>query len=49
MCIRDRSMTTKRTRKRVFLAQMERVVPWSAVVDFVAPHAPEGKKGRSPF
>lgn len=42
-------MTTKRTRKREFLAQMDRVVPWSALVDLVMPYAPEGKKGRPPF
>jgi IS5 family transposase len=28
---------------------MDRVVPWAALVDLVAPHAPEGKKGRPPF
>ena len=43
------NLTTKRTRKREFLAQMERVVPWSALVELVAPYAPEGKKGRPPF
>jgi IS5 family transposase len=43
------SLTTKRTRKREFLAQMERVVPWAALVQLVAPHAPEGRKGRPPF
>ena len=43
------NLTTKRTRKREFLAQMERVVPWSALVALVAPHAPEGKTGRPPF
>ena len=43
------SLTTKRTRKREFLAQMDRVVPWAALVDLVAPFAPEGKKGRPPF
>jgi transposase, IS5 family len=42
-------LSTKRTRKREFLAQMERVVPWVALVDSVAPYAPEGKKGRQPF
>ncbi len=41
--------TTNRTRKREFLAQMERVVPWAALVELVAPFAPEGKKGRPPF
>ena len=43
------NLTTKRTRKREFLAQMERVVPWGALVELVAPYAPEGKKGRPPF
>ena len=43
------NLTTKRTRKREFLAEMERVVPWAALVQLVAPHAPEGKKGRPPF
>lgn len=43
------NLTTKRTRKREFLAQMERVVPWSSLVALVPPHAPEGKKGRPPF
>jgi IS5 family transposase len=43
------NLTTKRTRKRVFLAQMERVVPWTSLVELVAPYAPEGKKGRPPF
>ena len=43
------NLTTKRTRKREFLGQMERVVPWAALVELVAPYAPEGKKGRPPF
>jgi transposase, IS5 family len=43
------NLTTKRTRKREFLAQMERVVPWAALVMLVAPYAPEGRKGRPPF
>ena len=43
------NLTTKCTRKREFLAQMERVVPWAALVELVAPYAPEGKKGRAPF
>lgn len=43
------NLTTKRTRKREFLAQMERVAPWAALVELVAPYAPEGKKGRPPF
>ena len=43
------NLTTKRTRKREFLAQMERVVPWTALVELVMPYAPEGMKGRPPF
>ncbi|MCC5612950.1 transposase, partial [Nostoc sp. CHAB 5834] len=43
------SNTTKRTREREFLAEMERVVPWVALVALIAPYAPEGKRGRPPF
>jgi len=43
------NLTTKRTRKREFLAEMDRVVPWGELVGLVAPFAPEGKKGRPPF
>lgn len=40
------NLTMKRTRKREFLGEMERVVPWAALV---APYAPEGRRGRPPF
>jgi IS5 family transposase len=43
------NLSTKRTRKREFLEQMEAVVPWTALVSLIAPYAPEGKKGRPPF
>jgi IS5 family transposase len=43
------NLTTKRTRKREFLTQMEQVVPWAALVSLIAPYAPEGKRGRPPF
>ena len=43
------NLTTKRTRKREFLTQMEQVVPWAALVALIAPYAPEGKRGRPPF
>jgi IS5 family transposase len=42
-------LTTKRTRKCEFLAQMERVVPWAALMALVQPHAPPAKTGRRPF
>ena len=43
------NLTTKRTRKREFLDEMNRVVPWAALVELVAAHAPKGKKGCPPF
>jgi IS5 family transposase len=43
------NLTSKRTRKGEFLAQMERVVPWAELVDLIAPYYPEGKNGRPPF
>jgi IS5 family transposase len=43
------NLSTKRTRKREFLDEMERVVPWAALVALIEPHAPEGKRGRPPF
>ena len=43
------NLSTKRTRKREFLDEMNRAVPWAELVALVAPFAPEGKKGRPPF
>ena len=43
------NLTTKRTRKREFLDEMERVVLWRALVDLITPYAPEGRRGRPPF
>ena len=43
------NLSTKRTRKREFLAQMQRVVPWAQLEALIAPHAPEGRRGRPPF
>lgn len=42
-------MTGKRTRRREFLEEMERVVPWSDLVALVSLHLPEGRRGRPPF
>ncbi len=41
--------STKRTRRREFLEEMDRVVPWTALVALIAPYLPEGKRGRPPF
>jgi transposase, IS5 family len=42
-------LSTKRTRKREFLEEMRRVVPWSKLIALIEPHDPKGKTGRSPF
>ena len=43
------NLSVKKTRKREFLEQMERVVPWAALVALIAPYYPEGRTGRPPF
>ena len=43
------NLSTKKTRKREFLEEMERVVPWAALVEIVQPHYPKAKTGRPPF
>jgi transposase, IS5 family len=43
------NLSTKRTRKREFLDEMERVVPWAALVQVVEPYYPKSKTGRPPF
>ena len=42
-------LSTKKTRKQLFLDEMERVVPWAALVQRIAPYYPEGRNGRPPF
>lgn len=42
-------LTTRRTRKAVFLDEMERVVPWGELLAVIAPHAPRADTGRPPF
>ena len=43
------NLSTKKTRKREFLEEMERVVPWAALVQIVEPYCPRAKTGRPPF
>ena len=45
----DLNLNLKKKRKREFLEQMERVVPWAALVMLIAPYYPEGRTGRPPF
>ena len=42
-------LSVKKTRKQVFLGEMDQVVPWAALVELIAPYYPEGKTGRPPF
>ncbi len=34
------NLNAKKTRKQVFLEQMEQVVPWAALVELIAPYYP---------
>jgi len=43
------SLSVRKTRNAIFLEQMDRVVPWSRLVDLIAPHYPAGRTGRPPF
>jgi IS5 family transposase len=38
------NLTTKRTRKREFLARWNRVVPWAALVALITPYAPRARR-----
>ena len=42
-------LSTKKTRKGKFLDEMERGVPWAALVQIVEPHCPRAKTGCPPF
>jgi IS5 family transposase len=42
------NLTTKKTRKHGFLEEMNRVVPWAALVQIVEPHSPRARTGRPP-
>jgi transposase, IS5 family len=40
----------KRTRREVFLAEMDQVVPWPALLSLIEPHYPKaGRPGRQPY
>jgi transposase, IS5 family len=42
-------LSAKRTRKRIFLDEMQRIIPWDILVGLIAKHAPSGANGRPPF
>lgn len=40
----------KRTRREVFLAEMDQVVPWNDLLALIEPHYPKsGQPGRQPY
>lgn len=39
----------KRTRREAFLSEMDKVVPWDALLMLIAPHYPKAGKGRHPY
>lgn len=42
-------LSTRRTRKAVFLEEMDQVVPWTQLLALIEPHAPRARTGRPPF
>ncbi|WIV96131.1 IS5 family transposase [Kinneretia aquatilis] len=44
-----RGQSSKHTRRRVFLEEMDRVVPWSELVALISPFMPEGRRGWPPI
>lgn len=43
------ALTNKMTRKQVFLAEMEQVVPWVQLIARIAPHYPVAGNGTQPY
>ena len=39
----------KQTRREVFLAEMDQVVPWDALLALIEPHYPKAGRGRRPY
>ena len=42
-------LLSKKTRKQIFLEEMEKVVPWADLEALISPYYCEGVKGRPPF
>lgn len=39
----------RRTRREIFLSEMDEVIPWSRLIGRIAPHYPKGERGRPPI
>jgi IS5 family transposase len=45
----EQAIAKKRTKREKFLAEMDEVVPWKALIDLIKPHYPQtGSKGGRP-
>ena len=45
----EQTTAKKRTKKEKFLAEMDQVVPWKALIDLIEPHYPKpSSKGATP-
>ena len=40
---------SRKTRREVFLSQMEKLIPWALLVALIEPCYPAGKRGRPPI
>ncbi|AKN95426.1 transposase [Xanthomonas oryzae pv. oryzicola] len=50
LSFRDAEYNGKRTRREVFLAEMDQVVPWNDLLALIEPHYPKsGQPGRQPY
>jgi IS5 family transposase len=45
----DHQHKKKRTKREVFLAEMEAVVPWALLLALIEPHYPKPGNGRRPY
>ena len=47
----EQATANKRTKREKFLAEMEKVVPWQALIALIEPHYPKtgSKGGRPPY
>ena len=45
----DLRLSVRKAHKREFLAEMDAVVPWAALVELIDPYYPEGRNGRPSF
>jgi len=41
------NLNVKKTRKQVFLGQIEQAVPWATLIELIAPYYPKGKRRAS--